>query len=129
MNGKYLLDTNIIIALFLSEEKVIQEINNAEEICVPIISLGELYYGAYNSQRIEENILNIKEFSKEIQILKADSITADYYGQVKSVLKKNGNPIPENDIWIASLAIQYGLTLVTRDKHFSNVPNLEIEIW
>ncbi|MEM7184769.1 MAG: PIN domain-containing protein [Spirochaetota bacterium] len=48
---------------------------------------------------------------------------------MKAELKKKGKPIPENDIWIAALAIQYTATLVTKDKHFKNIDGLQIESW
>jgi tRNA(fMet)-specific endonuclease VapC len=55
--------------------------------------------------------------------------TAVLYGEVKSELKQMGTPIPENDIWIAAIARQYGLTVVSRDKHFSLIINLASESW
>lgn len=48
-------------------------------------------------------------------------------GQIKLRLK--GRPLPENDVWIAALAMQYALTLVTRDAHFQEVENLQTVAW
>lgn len=62
-------------------------------------------------------------------IVGCDEVTARHYGEIKNQLKENGRPIPENDIWIAAIAQQYDLTLVTRDKHFNAVANLSIEAW
>ncbi len=129
MSGKYLLDTNIIIALFAEEQTILDKILNVEEIFIPTTALGEMYYGAYNSQRIQDNILKIKEFEIETNILSCNAQTAYIYGKIKASLKKKGIKIPENDIWIASLALENDLTLVSRDKHFENIDTLKLEKW
>lgn len=129
MNGRYILDTNIVIALFAAEESVVQNVKQAELIMIPSIVIGELYYGAYNSKLVSENILKIQEFTQSVIVAQCDSETGRYYGQIKTELKRNGTPIPENDIWIASLGIQNHATLITRDKHFNNISNLEVGIW
>jgi tRNA(fMet)-specific endonuclease VapC len=61
--------------------------------------------------------------------LDCDEYTAKIYGEVKKGLKDKGTPIPENDIWISAVAIQYGLTVVTRDSHFDYVGGLSTENW
>jgi tRNA(fMet)-specific endonuclease VapC len=58
-----------------------------------------------------------------------DVRTAKYYGQIKSQLKAKGSPIPENDIWIAALAMQYKLWVVTHDKHFNQIEGIHIIDW
>ena len=62
-------------------------------------------------------------------MLNTDRETASIYGIIKASLKKKGRPIPENDIWIATIAQQYQLILITRDKHFNEINSLEIENW
>ncbi len=119
MNGRYLLDTNIVIALFDKDSKVIKNIKSAEEIFIPAIVIGELYYGAFKSTRQSENLKRIGELKAELNILDCDKFTAEYYGEIKNKLRKKGNPIPENDIWVAALSCQYNLTLISRDKHFN----------
>jgi tRNA(fMet)-specific endonuclease VapC len=61
MNGRFLLDTNIVIALFAKEIAVQQRLSNADEVFVPSIVLGELYYGARKSVHVEANIKRIEE--------------------------------------------------------------------
>ena len=131
MNGnRYLLDTNIIIAFFSNELTVIKQFEQELfNLLIPAISIGELYFGAYNSIKKEENLIIIEKFTFALTILEVDSLTAKIYGLIKSVLKQNGTPIPENDIWIEALASQHRLTLVTRDNHFRLIPNLTIEDW
>lgn len=96
---------------------------------VPAIVLGELYYGAYKSTRVTENLLKIDEFATTGTILVSDKRTAREYGEIKSRLRAKGRPIPENDIWIAAIAKQHVLTLVTRDAHFGEVDGLAVEGW
>lgn len=129
MSGRFLLDTNIVIAIFSKEAKVRAHLVSTTEVFVPAIVLGELYYGAYKSLRITENIEKINEFAAINTVLISDTATAQAYGQIKSALRAKGRPIPENDIWIAAIAMQYNLTLVTRDGHFGEVDGLAIETW
>ena len=129
MNGKYVLDTNIVIALYADDSSVMEGINNAIEIYLPSIVIGELYYGAFNSGKKEENIQKIDQLIKESLILACDDTTAKHYGKIKSQLKVKGTPIPENDIWIAALAFQYSLTLISRDTHFSFIDGLKTQRW
>lgn len=129
MSGRFLLDTSIIIGLFSKEESVEACIREAEEIFVPNTALGELYYGARHSKRVEENLSRVDEFAADNTILSSDLDTAKLYGTIKSKLKLKGKPIPENDIWIAAIAKQYDLTLVSRDFHFKEIDNLLLEEW
>ena len=129
MSGRYLLDTNIVVALFADEAVVKDRLGEAEEVFVPSIVLGELYYGAGNSRRIEENVARIEAFAARSLVLVCDTATARRYGEVKNGLRQKGRPTPENDIWIAAMAMQYDLTLVARDAHFREVDSLKIEVW
>ena len=90
---------------------------------------GELYYGAFKSARTENNIARIDEFAADNTVLLCDTATAQQYGFIKNQLRANGKPIPENDIWIAAIAKQYQLRLVTRDNHFQHIDELAIEQW
>ncbi|MDZ8109117.1 MAG: type II toxin-antitoxin system VapC family toxin [Nostoc sp. DedQUE12a] len=129
VNGKYLLDTNIIIALFADELAVKDSLAQAGEVFIPSIAVGELCYGARKSGRLKENLERIEEFIANITVLECDAQTARHYGEVKNKLRLKGRPLPENDIWIAALTLQYNLTLVTRDAHFKEVENLKTVSW
>ncbi|SRR5258706_3133316 len=129
MSGKFLLDTNIVIALFANDKNVLAQLKSADEVFIPSTVLGELYYGANKSSRSRINIARIDEFAAENQILAIDGETARYYGEVKNSLRAKGKPIPENDIWIAALSRQYKHMLVTYDKHFSEVEGIETTSW
>jgi tRNA(fMet)-specific endonuclease VapC len=127
MTGRFLLDTNIVIALFAKEAVVQASLANAAEVFIPSIVLGELYYGANKSLLVAENIAKIDEFAASNSTLVCDTRTAQAYGQIKNSLRAKGRPIPENDIWIAALGKQHSLTLITRDAHLGEVEGLAIE--
>jgi tRNA(fMet)-specific endonuclease VapC len=129
MSGRYLLDTNIIIALFASESSIMDSLAQADETFLPSIALGELHYGARKSGRSQENLERIEALVANGTIIACDADTARQYGDVKNKLRIKGRPLPENDVWIAALALQHGLTLVTRDSHFQEVENLQTVAW
>ena len=123
------LDTNIVIAMFRQEESVLKPIRQGAVIHVPIIVIGELYFGAAKSQRKEENQQRIEQLTEQVTLLYCLDDTPKYYAQIKQELKQKGRPIPENDIWIAALAQEYGLSLVSRDGHFKYIDDLSLIQW
>ena len=130
MTGKKLiLDTNIVIELFRGNKKVLSVLSNYDVIYLPITVLGELYLGAYRSLNIQKKLEEIKRFVKSCSILDSDTNTADNYGAIKSGLLNIGKPLPENDIWIAAISIQYDLPLYTLDNHFNEIEGLKIIKW
>ncbi|RCV65600.1 tRNA(fMet)-specific endonuclease VapC [Methanophagales archaeon] len=129
MSGRFLLDTNIVIALFAGDPSVEEQLEQAEEVFVPRIVLGELYFGASKSGRAQQNLRRIDEFGFNTAVIASDIDTAREYGVIKSALQEKGQPIPENGIWIAAIARQHDLTLVTRDGHFKEVEHQKIEMW
>ncbi len=129
MSGRFLLDTNVVIALFAGDPRVMNNLQAADDVFIPSIVMGELYYGARKSGRSTENLARIDEFAANNTIVSCDSETARQYGAVKERLHQIGRPIPENDVWIASLAVQHDLTLVSRDAHFNDVHDLQLEAW
>ena len=129
MNGKYLLDTNVVIALFANDSAVKNNLAKADEVFIPSIAIGELCFGARKSARVEENLERIDEFVANNVVLACDAETARRYGEIKNVLRVKGHPIPENDIWIAAIALQHDLTLATRGTHFGEIENLRVIAW
>jgi len=129
MNGKYLLDTNIVIAIFAGDPVVLERLVQPNEVFLPTIVFGELYYGARKSTHIEANVSRIDELAGSSALLGCDINNSRHYGRIKNDLRTKGRPIPENDIWIAALARQHGLTLVSRDAHFDEVDDLSLEVW
>lgn len=129
MSGKCLLDTNIVIALFADESEIKENLAKTDEVFIASIVIGELFFGARKSARSKENIARIDEFVENNIVLGCDAGTASFYGEIKNALRLKGHPIPENDIWIAAIALQRDLTLITRDAHFSEIENLKILKW
>lgn len=127
--NKFLLDTNAIIALQRDNEELKSLLKNAGDVFLPVIAIGELYFGAYKSTKVEDNRKAVAAFITGRTVLQIDADTSDIYGQIKQALRAKGRPIPENDIWIAALAIQYDLTLLTLDAHFSEIDNLTTQTW
>lgn len=129
MNGEYVLDTNIVIAFLAAEANIVQRVDTATAIFLPSTVVGELYYGAFKSMWSAQNIARIETFFQHNTILTNDAHTGWHYGSVKYQLQRKGQPIPENDIWIAAVTLQYDLVLATRDKHFDAVDGLRVEHW
>ena len=129
MTGRVLLDTNAVIALLAGDQALHHQIVDAEAVFVSVTVLGELYYGAAKSSRAEDNLAAVDTFSRTCALLLATTSTARIYGQIKATLKSKGTPIPENDLWIAAVAWENGLTVVTRDDHFGLVEGLSVTPW
>jgi tRNA(fMet)-specific endonuclease VapC len=129
VNGRFLLDTNIVIALIARDSAVEHGLASAEKVYVPSLVLGELYFGARASTQKDRNLARIDEFAAANAVLVPDVATAREYGTLKAALRAKGRLIPENDIWIAAIAQQHGLTLITRDAHFQEVEGLAVGSW
>jgi tRNA(fMet)-specific endonuclease VapC len=112
MSGRFLLDTNAVIAIFNNDAALQTRLLSAPEVFISSVVLGELYYGARKSARVTENLQKINDLAAKSAILGCDLTTAQWYGEIKNSLRAKGRPIPENDIWIAAVAKQYDLTPV-----------------
>lgn len=131
MNGRFLIDTNILIDFFKGNQ-VIKTKLAQEEVLVPSIVIGELFYGAYSSGVLankKKRLAEVTTFIDSYPVLELGKTTAQYYGNLKSQLKSSGTPIPENDLWIAALALEHGIVLVTSDQHFDYIKDLKTVKW
>lgn len=128
-SGKYLPDTNIVIAFLNGDKSIEARLNSAEAIYLSVIVLGELLYGAKNSINVDQNIQRVKQFMDQCALLLVNELISIHYSDIKLVLKGKGHPIPENDIWIGATAIHHGLSLCSRDDHFSFIDGLVLERW
>jgi tRNA(fMet)-specific endonuclease VapC len=129
MSGRYLLDTNIVIALFAGDPAVSEPISFVGYAALPVVALGELAAGAMYSTRVNENLKRLLAFSDTVPLLHCNRETAFAYAELSVSLRRKGKPIPENDLWIAALAKQHDLTLVSRDMHFEAVDGITWERW
>ncbi|MEZ4990922.1 MAG: PIN domain-containing protein [Saprospiraceae bacterium] len=104
MSGDYLLDSNIIIGVFRGNKKAVARVEKIVVMHIPVIVIGELFYGAYKSDRTEERISKIKQLEANFIVLDITKTTSQIYGEIKDQLRAKGRPIPENDIWIGHRA-------------------------
>lgn len=124
-----LIDTNIYSYAMRGDPEIISALQQAHEIGISTISIGELLSGFKAGSRENENIKELEEFldAPRVTIHPVDEDTARFYAEILNSLKEKGTPLPTNDIWIASVAFQNGLPLLARDQHFKNIPGLIIE--
>jgi len=88
-----------------------------------------MYYGAQFSIKKIETIRNISMVTQSYPVLSITERSCETFGLIKAALRKKGKPIPENDIWIAAIAKEKNLIVVTRDNHFTEIEGLNIETW
>jgi tRNA(fMet)-specific endonuclease VapC len=129
VNGRFALDTNVVIAFLAREQAIVERATAAEIVLIPTPVLGELYHGAYRSARPAANVARITSLIESHTVVAVDEETAQRYGFIKDALQRKGTPIPDNDIWIAALAQQHATAVVTRDTHFDTIDGLEIVRW
>ena len=128
--GSVVLDTSVVVAYLRKKDfALVQYLETAENLYLPVISMGELLYGAYKSNQQEQALRGVKGFAELCHFLLPTTFTADLYGQVKAGLARRGTQIPQNDIWIAALALEHKLPLATRDAHFTNIAGLTTLNW
>ena len=96
---------------------------------IPVIVLGEFRCGIAGSRHKVEYEAWLDATLPVFDVLIVDEGTARAYAEVRVALKRSGRPIPANDVWIAALALQHGLPVLTRDEHFDAVPGLERRDW
>src|SRR5258707_15799759 len=111
-------DTNIFIDLMKGDVEIAQKLDSFNEVYLSPIVLAELYFGAYRSANPDKHLRKIAIAIQKSKLLTIDSTTSEIFVTIKLGLFAKGNPIPENDIWIAATAMQHQLPLYTNDKHF-----------
>lgn len=123
-----LIDTNVYVAFKRNEPDVIELFQQAENIAVNTIVLGELLAGFKGGLRETANRNELDQFldSPRVTFFSLDESSADFFALVFNNLKQAGKPIPTNDIWIAASAMQHGRTLATLDSHFSYIAGLSL---
>ena len=130
---KYLLDTNTCI--YIINRKPPSAVNRirskqAEEIAISTITIAELEYGVYRSQRADQNRIALLEFLVPFIILDFDQSAAAIYGSIRASLESRGTPIGPMDLLLAAQAMSRQLVLVTNnEKEFRRVRGLQIENW
>jgi tRNA(fMet)-specific endonuclease VapC len=124
-----ILDTNALSAAADSEAGALQVVAEAERIFVPVIVLGEYRLGISQSRHRSAYENWLRGWISAVSILDIDNETTHSYAAIGLELKKKGKPIPANDLWIAALCRQHALPLLSRDRHFDEVPGLQRIEW
>ena len=97
---------------------------------VSIIVLGELEWGAWLSDRMDQSLAAVRDFVGAVQVVDLDADVAREYGQLRAHLRSIGQPIGPNDLWIAAHALAHDVPLVTHNlSEFRRVPGLSVETW
>jgi tRNA(fMet)-specific endonuclease VapC len=127
--GRALLDTSAAAAFLRGDQQLTDAIARLDEVYTSVVVVGELLYGARHSSNPAANLERVASFVAAIVVLPCSEATAEVYARVKQNLRAKGRPIPDNDLWIASAAIQHELVLIHRDAHFEEIEGLERETW
>ena len=120
------LDTNGYRAAADGDTRTAELLRRADEIWLPYVVLGELRAGFALGTVGKKNEAKLTEFlnSPRVRALFADEQTTHHYAVLFAQLRRQGSPIPTNDIWIAALTVQHDLLLLTNDEHFSKIPQI-----
>ena len=120
------IDTNRYVDFARGLADALNRLRTAERIFVPLIVLGELRAGFFAGSRAPENEAGLARFlnSPRVDVLLADEDTTHHYARLFHQLRRQGTPIPTNDIWIAALVVQHQLYLFARDAHFDHLPQI-----
>ena len=126
---KILIDTNAYSSFKRGNSEIVTIIRAADEILFPVIVLGELKAGFKTGDREKNNVHELNEFlsSPRIRIVDVTEDTTEFYAEIYRELRKTGNPVPTNDLWIASLALEHGAFVVTGDAHFRSIPGIIVK--
>ena len=120
------LDTNRYTDLCRGDASVLTIVESADAVWLPFVVVGELHAGFTLGNKGPQNEATLRRFLLKANtgILYADEQTTYHYATVYRQLRKQGTPIPTNDMWIAALLLQHSLTLCDRDRHFDALPQL-----
>ena len=124
-----ILDTNALSAFFDGDPKLGAKLEGASGLFLPVVVLGEYRFGLLRStkRRLIEPVLD--KLQASAIVLTVEEGTVRPYAEIRDRLKRAGTPIPSNDLWIAALAVQHRLPVVSRDTHFDQVRRLTRISW
>lgn len=128
----YVLDSDTCIYWLKGNERVRQRVTQVgpDSLSLTIITLAELKFGAYNSQRVKDNLENIDNFLRKVKVLPLNPNAADKFGAIKAYLRREGRIIEDLDILIAAITLSHGGILVTNNTdHFRRITELKYDNW
>lgn len=123
------VDTNRLTDLLRGDARLAERLGACDEVWIPLMVLGELKAGFQGgTQRLRNEALLQRFLAKAtVSVLLPGRETAEHYARIFVQLKRAGTPVPDNDLWIAALALEHDLLLITRDRHFKRIPQLPLE--
>lgn len=124
-----LLDSSVVIPHLRGHLDLAARVASNEPLFLPLTALGELYKGVFKSSQPQKNRLLLETFLRTVALLHPDTATALHYARISVDLERKGTPIPENDIWIAAVALECAMPLATRDAHFNQITGLQLLHW
>ena len=128
----YLLDTDIVIYSLKGHSTVKKNLERNLHVAlkISIVTLMELYYGAYKSQKVASNLGKIKRIEDAIEIISLGRDSAEIFAMLKAELEKAGTPLDDFDLILGACALSHDLILVTNNlKHFKRIQGLKLENW
>ncbi|MDY7033880.1 MAG: type II toxin-antitoxin system VapC family toxin [Thermodesulfobacteriota bacterium] len=128
----FLLDTDTIIYSMKGSDAVREnlKIHINDPLRVSVITLMELYYGAYKSQNVASNLAKIRTLEEFLEIIPLGLESVEIFGMLKSQLEKSGTRLDDFDLIVASCALANNLTLVTNNlKHYERIDGLKTTNW
>jgi tRNA(fMet)-specific endonuclease VapC len=128
----YLLDTDMCIYWLNGQQSVKEKLLIAgwDQVAISVITQAELYYGAYNSSQITTNLNRVDDFVRQLSIFPLGEMALKRFGELKAHLRQTGQPLPDFDLLIASVALIENRVLVTNNtRHYRRIPNLILENW
>ena len=128
----YLLDTDTVIYSLKAHPIVLEnlKLHFHEPLKISVITLMELYYGAYKSKKTTSNLAKIKTLENSLDVLVLGKESVEIFGMLKSNMEISGTPLDDSDSVLASCALAHNLTLVTNNlKHFQRIDGLKIANW
>jgi tRNA(fMet)-specific endonuclease VapC len=123
-----LIDTNAYAAFKRGDPKILKVLSTADELCFSVTVLGELlavFAAGTKEARNREELSSFLE-SPRVQVYQITEITADCYALIYASLRRKGQPIPTNDLWIAASALEHGAAILTLDAHFKHIEGLRV---
>ena len=124
-----ILDTNALSAFVDGHAGVGDALRRQARAALPVIVLGEFRYGIAESRHRAAYETWLAAHLPAFEILAVTDETTVAYAGLRVALRRSGRPIPANDAWIAALALQHRLPVLSRDRHFDVVPGLERKSW
>jgi tRNA(fMet)-specific endonuclease VapC len=122
------VDTNRLTDLLRGDKELAELLGRCEHVAVPLIVFGEIKAGFLGGTQRSRNEQLLRSFLERpnTQVLLPGRETAEQYARLFVQMRRAGTPVPDNDLWIAALAVEHDLTLITRDRHFARIAQLRV---